>query len=198
MIYRQPPALALWLLRHFGPRYHHESLEGDLFEQYQRTASRSWYWQQTLIALMLAGADWARARLLRIVATSSLRLFTEVAALLGAAALTQTLRFQHACASQRLWDPALLITIAAAIALVMSCGFYLSLCVGRIRGGKRGSRQAPTRQMLVAFLVTALSAGTLTWATTADVARCGQQPCSCQSPQASPTAPQTSALSPIR
>ena len=30
---RQPPALALWLLRHLGPRYRNESLEGDLLDR---------------------------------------------------------------------------------------------------------------------------------------------------------------------
>jgi len=196
MSHRQPPALALWLLRHFGPRYHPDSLEGDLFEQYQREASRSWYWRQTVTALMLAAADWVRARLLRHVATSSLRLFTEAAALLGLIALTQTQQFQRACTSRYPWEPTFLITIAASIALALSWGFYLSLRVGRIRGDKQGARQAPIRQMLVAFLVTALSAGTLTWATARDEAQCGQPCSSCAGTQAAPTASQTSASSP--
>ena len=185
---RQPPALALWLLRHLGPRYRNESLEGDLFEQYQREASHSWYWQQAIAAVMLAGANWVRTRLPRIVATSCLRLLTEAAALFGVLVLTQ----QHAgaCAYRGLWDPTLLVTVAAAIALIASFSFYLSLCVGRFRRDRSTPRQAPYRPMLAAFLITALSAGTLTWASTQGVTHCGAQPCTCSSPEASATASQ--------
>jgi hypothetical protein len=190
MIHRQPPALALWLLRHLGPRYRNESLEGDLFEQYQQEANRSWYWQQTIVAMMLAAANWVRTRLVRIVATSSLRLLTEAAALLGALVLTQ--QFQQVCAARNLMDPTLLVTIAATIALVASVSFYLSLCVGRFRRDRCARRQAPPyRRMLAAFLVTALSAGTLTWASARSEPHCGPQPCACLSPDTSATASQS-------
>lgn len=174
MIHRRPPALALWLLRHLGPRYRNESLEGDLFEQYQRQASDSWYWQQTIAAVMLAGAHWARTCLRRIVATSSLRILTVAAGLVGMFVLTQQLR--QVCASRDVWDPTLLVSVAATVALVASLAFYLS------------SRQAPYRSMLAAFVVTALSAGTLTWASTRGETQCGPQPCACQGPGASATA----------
>lgn len=189
MIHRQPPALALWLLRHLGPRYRNESLEGDLFEQYQREASRSWYWQQTVVAVMLATANWVRTCLVRIVATSSLRLLTEAAALLGALVLTQ--QFRQVCASRNLWDPTLLVTIAATIALAASLGFYLSLCVERFRRDRHTPRQAPYRRMIAVFLVTALSAGTLTWASTRSEPHCSQQPCACLGPDTSATASQS-------
>ena len=103
---RQPPALALWLLRHLGPRYRNESLEGDLFEQYQWEASHSWYWRQAIAAVTLAGANWIRTCLPKIVATFSLRLLTEAAALLGALVLTQ--QYRQVCAYRGLWDPTLL------------------------------------------------------------------------------------------
>lgn len=195
---RHPPALALWLLRHLGPRYRNESLEGDLFEQYQREASHSWYWQQAIAAVMLAGANWVRTCLPRIVATSSLRLLTEAAALLGTLVLTQ--QYLQACAYRgSLWDPTLLVTVAATIALITSFGFYLSLCVGRFRRGRSAPRQAPYRPMLAAFVITALSAGTLTWASTQGVTHCGAQPCTCSSPEAAATASQsTSAPNSIR
>ena len=186
---RQPPALALWLLRHLGPRYRNESLEGDLFEQYQSEASHSWYWQQTIAAVTLAGANWIRTRLPRIVATSSLRFLTEAAALLGALVLTQ--QYRQACAYRGPWDPTLLVTVAAAIALIASVGFYLSLCVGRFRRDRSAPRQASYRPMLAAFVITALSAGTLTWASTQGVTHCGAQPCTCSSPRASATASQS-------
>ena len=194
---RQPPALALWLLRHLGPRYRNESLEGDLFEQYQREASHSWYWQQAIAAVTLAAANWIRTRLPTIVATSSLRFLTEAAALLGALVLTQ--QYRQACAYRGPWDPTLLVTVAATIALIASFGFYLSLCVGRSRRDRSAPRQAPYRPMLAAFVITALSAGTLTWASTQGVTHCGAQPCPCSSPEASATASQsTSAPNSIR
>lgn len=194
---RQPPALALWLLRHLGPRYRNESLEGDLFEQYQREASHSWYWQQAIAAVTLAGANWIRTCLPRIVATSSLRLLTEAAALLGALVLTQ--QYRQACAYRGLWDPTLLVTVAATITLIASFGFYLSLYVGRFRRDRSAPRQAPHRPLLAAFVITALSAGTLTWASTQGVTHCGAQPCTCSSPGASATASQaTSAPNSIR
>jgi len=194
---RQPPVLALWLLRHLGPRYCNESLEGDLFEQFQCEASHSWYWRQAIAAVMLAGANWVRTCLSRIVATSSLRLLTEAAALLGALVLTQ--QFRQACAYRGLWDPTLLVTVTAAIALIVSLGFYLSLCVGRFRRDRSSPRHAPYRPMLAAFLITALSAGTLTWASTRGATHCGAQPCTCSGPEASATASQsTSAPNSIR
>ena len=190
MIQRQPPALALWLLRHLGPRYRNNSLEGDLFEQYQREASDSWYWQQTMAAVVLAGTHWVRTGLMRIVATSSLRLLTEVAALVGVLVLTPQLR--QACASSGLWDPTFLVTVAATIALIASIGFYLSLCIGRFRRDRLAAqREAHYRRMLAAFVVTALSAGTLTWASTRSEAHCSSQPCACQGPGASASASQT-------
>jgi uncharacterized membrane protein YhaH (DUF805 family) len=194
---RRPPALALWLLRHLGPRYRNESLEGDLFEQYQREASHSWYWQQAIAAVTLAGANWVRTCLPRIVATSSLRLLTEAAALLGVLVLTQ--QYRQACAYRGLWDPTLLVTVAATIALIASFGFYLSLCVRRFRRDRSAPGQAPYRPMLAAFVITALSAGTLTWASTQGVTHCGAQPCTCSSPEAVATASQsTSAPNSIR
>lgn len=178
MIHRQPPALALWLLRHLGPRYRNESLEGDLFEQYQQEANRSWYWQQTMVAMMLAAANWMRTYLVRIVTTSSLRLLTEIAAFVGALVLTQ--QFRQACAARLLLDPTLLVTIAATIALAASFSFYLYVCIGRLRRDRLAPRQAPYRRLLAAFLVTALSAGTLTWASTRSEPHCAApQPCAC-------------------
>ncbi len=191
---RQPPALALWLLRHLGPRYRNESLEGDLFEQYQQEARRSWYWQQTFAAMMLAAANSLRTCLVRIVATTSLRLLTEAAALLGALVLTQ--QFRQVCANSSLTDPTLLVTLAATIALIASFSFYLHVCVGRFRRDRDNCapRQAPYRRILAAFLVTALSAGTLTWASTRSEPHCGPQPCACLSPADTPLKPAPTSL----
>lgn len=47
----QPPRIAMFLLRRFavGPR--HESLVGDLVEQYAVRRSRKWFWRQTASAI---------------------------------------------------------------------------------------------------------------------------------------------------
>ena len=67
MIERVPPALASWLLEHWGSPYHGESLAGDLIEQYQEGRSRGWYWRQVITALILA-----RVRALRSVPRTAL------------------------------------------------------------------------------------------------------------------------------
>jgi hypothetical protein len=45
---RKPPAAATWLLRHLGPIEKHESLAGDLDEQFHRGRLAGWYWRQTV------------------------------------------------------------------------------------------------------------------------------------------------------
>jgi hypothetical protein len=52
MTTRPPPAAAIWLLHHLGPRYRRDSLAGDLFEEYQQGRSRLWFWQQTFAAVV--------------------------------------------------------------------------------------------------------------------------------------------------
>jgi hypothetical protein len=49
----QPPALAHWLLRHFGCSANNETVVGDLDERYRNGRSRRWYWSQVLIALIV-------------------------------------------------------------------------------------------------------------------------------------------------
>ena len=57
---RSPPRLAVWLLQHLGPRYHTESLSGDLLEEYQQGRTRAWYWRQTVAAIWVGSAIGAR------------------------------------------------------------------------------------------------------------------------------------------
>ena len=52
---RVPPKLASWLLKRCGSPFHGESLQGDLFEQYQEGRSRAWYWGQVTAAIWIAG-----------------------------------------------------------------------------------------------------------------------------------------------
>jgi hypothetical protein len=56
MIQREPPRMAVWLLKHWASPYQRESLVGDLFEMYRTGCSRTWYWRQVLAALILARA----------------------------------------------------------------------------------------------------------------------------------------------
>ena len=60
MINREPPRLAVWLLKQWASPYRRDSLLGDLLEMYRTGRSRTWYWRQVITALILA-----RARALR-------------------------------------------------------------------------------------------------------------------------------------
>jgi len=44
----QPPRLAAWILKHFGPKFNNEALAGDLWEGFQQGRSKAWYWRQVL------------------------------------------------------------------------------------------------------------------------------------------------------
>jgi hypothetical protein len=53
MMSRNPPRVADWLLARFASGPQRESLIGDLLEQYQRGRSASWYWRQTIGAIVI-------------------------------------------------------------------------------------------------------------------------------------------------
>jgi hypothetical protein len=61
MIQREPPTIAVWLLKKWASPYRRESLLGDLLEMYRDGRGRTWYWRQVIAALILA-----RARRLRL------------------------------------------------------------------------------------------------------------------------------------
>jgi hypothetical protein len=74
MIDREPPKMALWLLRQWASPYQRESLMGDLLEMYRAGRSRTWYWRQVLAALILARARALHSLLRTGFATAVLRL----------------------------------------------------------------------------------------------------------------------------
>jgi hypothetical protein len=49
----QPPALAVFLLRHLGPKDRQGALTGDLFERFGEGQSDGWFWRQVLIAILV-------------------------------------------------------------------------------------------------------------------------------------------------
>jgi hypothetical protein len=61
MINREPPRMAAWLLTRWSAPYQRESLVGDLLEMYHAGRSRTWYWRQVILALILARARGLRS-----------------------------------------------------------------------------------------------------------------------------------------
>jgi hypothetical protein len=173
MTVRMPPALAMSLLRHLGSGYQSESLEGDLFEEYQQGRAPWWYWRQVLVAIFVARVRSLRAVMLRFAVPLVLRLFTEVALILGGVAVAAQSR--QVCSIQALLSPAFIITLVGVIALAQAVGYYLSL-----RRSTRSTKQPRIRHLVTAFTLAALSVGTLTWAGTTSKTLCVTQQCACR------------------
>jgi hypothetical protein len=51
---REPPRMAVWLLKRWASPYQRESLLGDLLEMYRTGRSCMWYWREVTTALILA------------------------------------------------------------------------------------------------------------------------------------------------
>ena len=49
----QTPKAAMWLLRHFGCGPNNEVVAGDLVEQYVKGHTRTWFWRQALLAILI-------------------------------------------------------------------------------------------------------------------------------------------------
>ena len=159
---RVPPKLASWLLKRCGSPIHGESLEGDLFEQYQEGRSRAWYWGQVTAAIWIAGARFLRS--LPWAGTARV-LSREVAgAAAGLAVLVVADRARRTHSFAEMLSPNLLCTLTVLIA-VAAVGLLTWIFAAR-----RQRRTAISALMLL-FGVIALSAGTLTWASAA---------CACQ------------------
>jgi hypothetical protein len=87
---RTPPRLAAWLVKHFGPAYHRESLVGDLQEEYQNGRTPAWYWRQAGSALLIRGTRLFRVRLPKFVLNVVLRALIEIGIIGGGIALAQS------------------------------------------------------------------------------------------------------------
>jgi hypothetical protein len=168
MTLRAPPRLAACLLKHFGPSYRSESLAGDLFEEYQLNRSPVWYWRQVVAAICVGRAMNLRKifTVPRLAVPAMLRFSIEAAALIGCIALAE--QFRRTCPIGPAADIAWVVTIVAAAALCFSVGSYVSFCISlALRRRAVGDRSAPIKPLIRVFAITALSAGTLTWANTA-------------------------------
>ena len=53
MTVHQPPRVAMWLLERLGTGAVRDAIAGDLFEDYQRRRSATWYWRQAITAILL-------------------------------------------------------------------------------------------------------------------------------------------------
>jgi hypothetical protein len=49
---KQPPTFPHWLLKNFGCSPNNDAVIGDLDERYRQGHSRTWYWRQSLIAVI--------------------------------------------------------------------------------------------------------------------------------------------------
>jgi hypothetical protein len=66
MSLRTMPAAATWFLGQFCSGPEHDSVIGDLFEEYHRGRGRSWYWRQVLVIVFFGlYRGTARRRLVR-------------------------------------------------------------------------------------------------------------------------------------
>jgi hypothetical protein len=159
---RVPPKLASWLLKRCGSSFHGESLEGDLFEQYQEGRSRAWYWGQVTAAVWIAGG-----RLLRTLPwTGTARVLSRelAGAAAGLALLAIADRARRTHSFGEMMSPAFVCTLTVLIAVGA-----VGLLTWKLAA--RRQRRAAISVLMLAFGVVALSAGALTWASAA---------CACQ------------------
>jgi hypothetical protein len=57
----KPPVVATWLVLRLATHRSNEALVGDLSEEFQRRRSRSWYWRQVLVAVIVSWWEDVRA-----------------------------------------------------------------------------------------------------------------------------------------
>src|SRR5579863_8147149 len=158
MSQRVPPKLASWLLKRCGSPIHGESLEGDLFEQYQEGRSRAWYWGQVTAVIWIAGGRLVRALPWNGTARVLSRELAGAAAGLAVLVIADRARRTHSFAE--LLSPNFLcaLTVLVAVAAVGLLAWIFAA---------RRQRRAAISALMLAFGVIALSAGAVTWASAA-------------------------------
>jgi hypothetical protein len=71
----RPPRVATWVLGRFGTGQALGPVAGDLFEEWQRGRSRTWYWKQVLVAVVVGfGTEVCRHKVLAVRAVATGRL----------------------------------------------------------------------------------------------------------------------------
>jgi hypothetical protein len=158
MIEREPPKLALWLLKQCGSAYHSESLAGDLIEQYREGRSRGWCWRQVTVAIVAARGRYVRSMPWTATCAMLSRLFAEVAAVLALTVIVDQARRTHSVA--QMMTQSFIGTLAVLITMAM-VAFLIS-----IRAHRRKQTHAAINALMLVFGVVALGLGTITWADT--------------------------------
>lgn len=156
MMQRTPPPPALWLLRHLGSAYCRESLEGDLFEQYQEGRSRIWFWRQVAAAVLIAQVRNLRAWPWPAVTRVLFRCLAEASALIAVLAVADRARRTHSFAELMSGGFAGTLAVLAAVASISVWAL--------IRTQKRRRTHGLVNALLLLFGVIALGAGSITWA----------------------------------
>ena len=77
-----PPSFATKLLESLVPQRTSEALLGDLIEQYEGGRSRTWYWRQVILALVISAGREGRTRKLQAVSAIVIGYVTARVALL--------------------------------------------------------------------------------------------------------------------
>jgi hypothetical protein len=171
MIERVPPALASWLLEHWGSAYHGESLAGDLIEQYQEGRSRGWYWKQVIAAILIARWRFIRAMPWTTAARVLSRCLAEAAAVLVLTVVVDRARRTHSLAEMMNHT---FIGILVALIAVALIAFLASN-----RSDTRKPGHGVLNALMLAFGLIALGVGTLTWAHTTRSDACPTPACMC-------------------
>lgn len=164
MIMREPPRLAIWLLKRFVTAPRGESLLGDLFEEYQAGRTSGWYWREVLLALLLAGQRAGRDLVSRRAVHVVIVLGANSALAVWLFSLSQ--QYRQSCPAPPILPSGSMAlatsagVIAAAITLVLRRNSLLRLL--------RVTRSPVLlRLSVVAFAAIGFTGGAVTWAGTA-------------------------------
>jgi hypothetical protein len=163
---------ATWLLKRFGAGHYSESITGDLIEQYGQGRSRSWYWKQVVLAILIPRTNAMQMRPWIAAKTLILRVAIEVPIVLGIITIIDQSRRSHGL--QEMLSPPFLATISLLLAVSLMALALLRNTRSSKRPHGRGN------QLILLFALTSLGAGTLTWAETTRRQTHRTPTCACQ------------------